>query len=85
MHLDHNLNWDTHILKLENKLSCYSGILYRINGNGLLFYMTQPISRSITDKLEIIRDNLSTNALKMICFSLVYSHQQQAVPLVLGA
>ena len=42
----------THILKLENKLSCYSGIFYRI------------------------RDYLSTNALKIIYFSLVYSHLQ---------
>ena len=30
MHLDNKLNWDTHISKLENKLSCYSGIFYRI-------------------------------------------------------
>ena len=30
MHLDHKLNWDTHISKLESKLSCYSGIFYRI-------------------------------------------------------
>jgi len=55
MHLDHNLNWDTHISKLENKLSCYSGIFYSI------------------------RDNLSTNALKTIYFSFVYSHLQYAV------
>ena len=25
MHLDHKLSWDTHISKLESKLSCYSG------------------------------------------------------------
>jgi len=30
MHLDHKLNWDTHISKLESKLSCYSGTFYRI-------------------------------------------------------
>jgi len=30
MHLDNKLNWDTHISKLESKLSCYSGIFYRI-------------------------------------------------------
>jgi len=30
MHLDHNLYWDTHISKLENKRSCNSDIFYRI-------------------------------------------------------
>ena len=30
MHSDNKLNWDTHISKLESKLSCYSGIFYRI-------------------------------------------------------
>ena len=30
IHLDHKLNWDTHISKLESKLSCYSGIFHRI-------------------------------------------------------
>jgi len=30
MHLDNKLNWDTRISKLESKLSCYSGIFYRI-------------------------------------------------------
>ena len=30
MHFDHKLNWDTHISKLDSKLSCYSGIFYRI-------------------------------------------------------
>jgi len=30
MHLDHKLNWHTHISKLQSKLSCYSGIFYRI-------------------------------------------------------
>ena len=28
MHLDNKLNWDTHISKLESKLSCYSGIFF---------------------------------------------------------
>ena len=55
MHLDHKLNWDTHISKLESKLSCYSGIFYRI------------------------REYLSTNELKMIYYSLVYSHLQCAI------
>ena len=55
MHLDNKLNWDTHISKLESKLSCYSGIFYRI------------------------REYLSTNELKMIYFSLVYSHLQYAI------
>ena len=55
MHLDHKLNWDTYISKFENKLSCYSGIFYRI------------------------REYLSTNELKMIYFSLVYSHLQYAI------
>ena len=55
MHLDNKLNWDTRISKLESKLSCYSGILYRI------------------------REYLSTNELKMIYFSLVYSHLQYAI------
>ena len=32
-----------------------------------------------------IRDHLSTNALKMIYFSLVYSHLQQAICVVFGA
>ena len=54
MHLDNKLNWDTHISKLESKLSCYSGKFYRI------------------------REYLSTNELKMIHFSLVYSHLQYA-------
>ena len=55
MYLDNKLNWDTHISKLESKLSCYSGIFYRIRGH------------------------LSTNELKMIYFSLVYSHLQYAI------
>jgi len=55
MHLNHKLNWDTHISKLESKLSCYSGIFYRI------------------------REYLSTNELKMIYFSFVYSHLQYAI------
>jgi len=55
MHLDHELNWDTHISKLESKLSCYSGIFYRI------------------------REYLSTNELKMMYFSLVYSHLKYAI------
>jgi len=55
MHLDNKLNWDKHISKLESKLSCYSGIFYRI------------------------REYLSTNELKMIYFSLVYSHLQYAI------
>jgi len=59
MHLDNKLNWDTHISKLESKLSCYSSIFYRI------------------------REYLSTNELKMIYFSLVYSNYSR--PLVLGA
>jgi len=55
MHLDHKLNWDTHISKLESKLSCHSGIFYKI------------------------REYFSTNELKMIYFSLVYSHLQYAI------
>ena len=55
MHLDHKLNWDTHISKLGSKLSCYSGTIYRI------------------------REYLSTNELKMMYFSLVYSHLQYAI------
>jgi len=48
----YNLNWDTHLAKLEITLPCYWDIIYRI------------------------RNYLSTNALKMIYFSLVYSHLQ---------
>jgi len=44
-----------YISKLESKLSCYSGIFYRI------------------------REYLSTNELKMIYFSLVYSHLRYAI------
>ena len=55
MHFDNKLNWGTHISKLESKLSCYSGIFYRI------------------------REYLSPNELKMIYFSLAYSHLQYAI------
>ena len=62
MHLDHKLNWDTHISKLESKLSCYSGIFYRIRE-----YLS-------TNELKMIYFNLVYSHLRM---SLVLGAQQQ--------